>query len=185
MSIKKIILTFLCIIVLGQMAYSDETIQAQKNAYRHNNKGLLYLQDKYYFGAIKEFEIAIDLLPNTQATASFYTNLGNTYEKIGHPDLAKPCFEKAVSLNVLCFDYYLRLAENYSKLGIVEQKIEEFQNKPFSPLNDIMIGLLLIQKGDVSIGITMLDIFCEKEPNLLITTGVKQYLEKITKEKLQ
>ena len=82
------------------------------------------------------------------------------------------------------FWLYLKVAENYSKLGIVDSKLKEYQNKPFSPLNDIMIGLLYIQKGEVSTGITTLDIFCDNEPNLLITAGVRKYLEKITSEKL-
>ncbi len=172
------------IMLLAQTVYADEKIEAQRNAYRHNNKGLLYLKDKYYFGAIKEFEIAIDLLPNSQASATFYYNLGKTYETIGYPDKAMPCFEKALKLNVLCFDYYLTLSENYKKLGLTEKKLKEFQDKPYYPLNDIMIGLLYIQKGDVSTGVTTLDLFCDKESKLLVTSGVRKYLEKITNEKL-
>ncbi len=184
MYLKKILILISVFLILSPLAYTDETIAAQRNAYRHNNKGLLYLKDKYYFGAIKEFEIAIDLLPDKQASSVFYTNLGNTYENIGYPELAKVCYEKALKLNFLCFDNYLKLAENYSKLGIIDEKITEFQNKPYSPLNDIMIGLLYIQKGQISTGITMLDIFCDKEPDLIITFGVKNYLTKITQEKL-
>ena len=106
MSIKKCIIWLLTIFLCQQASFAaDHEIKAQNNAYRHNNKGLVYLSEKYYYGAIKEFQIAIDLNPNTQASAVYYTNLGKTYEKIGYNDLARPCFEKAVSLNVLCFDY--------------------------------------------------------------------------------
>lgn len=166
---------------MQQYSYADHTIEAENNAYRHNNQGLLYLKEKYYFGAIKEFQIAIDLLPNSQATAVYYVNLGKTYEEIGYPALARNCFEKAVSINVLCFDYYLKLAENYKKLGIVDEKLIEFQNKTESPLNEVMVGLLFIQKGHISTGVTVLDEFCNKEQNLLITAGIKEYLKKITK----
>jgi len=179
---KLLIICTILLIILP--VWADETIKAQNNAYRHNNKGLLYLEEKYYFGAIKEFQIAIDLVPNSQASASYYINLGTTYEKIGYPELAKPCFEKAVSINALCFDYYLKLAQNYKNLGIVDEKLIEFQNKTPSPLNDIMIGLLYIQNGHVTTGITVLDDFCNKEPNLLITAGVKNYINQIIKEKL-
>ncbi len=184
MYLKKIVILFLFLFIIAQCAHCDETIKAENNAYRHNNKGLLYLKDNYYYGAIKEFQIAIDLVPDSQASAAFYVNLAETYEKIGYPSLAKPCFEKAVSINPLCFDYYLRLAKNYKNLEIVDEKITEFQNKPPSPLNDIMIGLLYIQKGQVTTGITILDDFCSKEPNLLITEGVKSYINKTVKEKL-
>ena len=181
MSLRKLLIAFLCVFFIGLHCHADQTIEAENNAYRHNNQGIIYLKEKYYFGAIKEFKIAIDLLPNSQATAVYYVNLGKTYEEIGYPELARPCFEKAVSINVLCFDYYLKLAENYKKLGIVDEKLIEFQGKTESPLNEIMVGLLFIQKGDVSTGVTVLDEFCNKETNLLITTGVKEYINKITK----
>ena len=183
MYLKKLFIIF-CILISALPVLADETIKAQNNAYRHNNKGLAYLKENYYFGAIKEFQIAIDLVPDSQASASYYVNLGTTYEKIGYHTLAKPCFEKAVSINVLCFDYYLKLARNYKNLGIVDEKILEFQNKAHSPLNDVMIGLLYIQKGAVQTGITMLDDFCSKEPNLLITDGVQNYIKNLAAEKL-
>ena len=181
MYLKRIFIIIVCILFCGQCCYAVQTIDAEKNAYRHNNKGIMYLKEKYYFGAIEEFKIAIDLLPNSQATAVYYSNLGRTYEEIGYPELARSCFEKAVSINVLCFDYYLKLAQNYKKLGIVNEKLLEFQNKTNSPLNEIMVGLLFIHKGDISTGVTVLDEFCNKEPNLLITVGVKEYLKQITK----
>lgn len=182
MFIKRTLLSLIIFCIICLSAYPDETIKAQNNAYRHNNKGITYLEEKNFYGAIKEFQIAIDLNPNSQAAAVYYTNLGKTYEKIGYYDLARPCFEKAMSLNTLCFDYYLQLAENYNKLGITDEKLEEFQSRTDSPLNKIMTGLLYIQKGYKTTGITMLDDFCDKEPNLLITTGVKNYLKEITKE---
>lgn len=167
-------------LIIQNCCFADEQIKAENNAYRHNNKGLIYLEEKYYYGAIKEFQIAIDLNPKSQASAVYYSNLGKTYEKIGYHDLARPCFEKAVSLNVLCFDYYLKMAENYKNLGIAQSMLEQYQNKKTSPLNDIVIGLLYIQTGKKETGITVLDEFCNKEPNLLITTGVKNYLKSIT-----
>lgn len=184
MYLRKIFIIVFSLLITSQLVFADQTIEAENNAYRHNNMGLIYLKEKYYFGAIKEFQIAIDLLPNSQATASYYTNLGKTYEIIGYHDLAKPCFEKALSINILCFDHYLKLAQNYKNLGIVNKKLEEFQKKTDSPLNQIMVGLLFIQKGDVYTGITVLDEFCNKEPNLMITVGVKNYIKEITTKKL-
>ena len=181
MYLKKIFIILFCLSFYGQYCFANQTIEAENNAFRHNNQGILYLKEKYYFGAIKEFKIAIDLLPNSQATAVYYSNLGRTYEEIGYPELARYCFKKAVTINVLCFDYYLKLAQNYKKLDIVDEKLFEFQNKTDSPLSQIMVGLLFIQKGDVSTGVTVLDDFCDKEPNLLITIGIKEYLSQITK----
>ena len=181
MYLKKILIIFFTLI-FAQASFGAWDIKAENNAYIHNNKGITYLEEKYYFGAIKEFQMAINLLPDKQATAIFYTNLGKTYEKIGYPNLAKECYEKAIKINVLCFDYHLQLAENYKTLNILEEKITEFQNKEFSPLNNVMLGLLFIQKGEVSTGITILADFCDKEKDLLITVGVKNYLKSITKK---
>lgn len=172
------------LLIFSVDCFSQEALDAQKNAYRHNNKGLLYLQDNYYYGAIKEFQIAIELNPNSQASAIYYVNLAKTYEKIGYPDLARPCYEKAVKINRLCFDYYLKLAENYKKLGIVEEKLNQYILDDTSPFNDIIVGLLYIQNDNVETGITVLDDFCNKEPNLLITIGVREYLDKLTNIKL-
>ncbi len=177
---KYLIIFFFFVFSLNFAQAEVIEMKAENNAYRHNNLGLMYLNEKYYYGAIKEFQIAIDLMPNSQATATFYLNLGKAYEAIGYYKLAQPCFEKALSINVLCFDYYLKTAENYKKLGILNEKLIEFQTKPYSPLNDIMVGLIYIQKGHVTTGITILDDFCNKEQNLLITTGVKEYIKSIT-----
>ncbi|MCD7879887.1 MAG: tetratricopeptide repeat protein [Candidatus Gastranaerophilales bacterium] len=180
----KLLLVFLFFISSQIFVCADETIKAQNNAYIHNNRGLMYLSENYYFGAIKEFQMAIDLNPNSQASSAYYINLADTYEKIGYYGIARPYYEKAVSLNPLCFNYYLKMTKNYKTLGIVDEKLAEFEAKKDSPLNDVIIGLLYIQKGQVPTGITVLDDFCDKEPNLLITVGVRNYLNQIVKEKL-
>ena len=182
MFIKKAVLLLIIAVSISQASFADQTIAARNNAYMHNNKGLVYLDQNYYFGAIKEFQMAIDLNPDSQASATFYINLGVTYDKLGYYELAKPCFEKALSLNALCFDYYLRVADNYKKLGIVEQKLIEFDNNKKSPLNEIMVGLLLVKKGKVNVAIMVLDDFCNKEPKLIITPSVLKYLSTLTGE---
>ena len=181
MHIKKVILSLFLIVYSALPIFADEFINAKNNAYRHNNKGLIYLDEKYYFGAIKEFEIAIALNPNSQSSATYYSNLGKTYELIGCYDLAQPLFEKAVTLHPLYFDYYLQMVKNYKKLGIVNKKLKEFKQKKYTPLNDIVIGLLYIEKGETRTGITILDDFINKEEKLIVTKGVKKYLQEITK----
>ena len=181
MHLKYFIVLFFIFFLSGLEVFSYAPIKAENNAYRHNNKGLDYLKENYYFGAIKEFQIAIDLMPNAQASSVYYVNLAMTYEKIGYPELALPNYEKALLLNPLYFDYYLRLAECYKKLGLVEEKLQEYKDKNKNPLDNIMIGLLFIQKGEISTGITLLDNFCNEEQELIITLGVKEYINKIIK----
>ena len=78
MFIKKLFIFIIILLSFSQCSLGIDNIKAQNNAYWHNNKGLIYLEEKYYFGAIKEFQIAIDLNPNSQASAVFYTNLEKT-----------------------------------------------------------------------------------------------------------
>lgn len=181
--IFKIIILFHVLFFLAGRALSVVEINSETNAYRHNNKGIIYLQEKYYFGAIREFETAIGILPDKQASAVFYTNLAETYDKIGYHRKAEPLYEKALSLNGLNASYYINLAESYKKSGTVDEKLKLYESKKNSPLNQIMTGLLYIQKGDISSGIIELDDFCDKEPNLLVTPGIRAYIKKINDEK--
>ena len=156
------------------------TIDAEKDAFLHNNVGLNYLKDRIYYAAIQEFKIAIQLSPNTQATAIFKNNLGDTYTYIGYPDMARICYEDAIKLYGLNFKYYLNLAECYKTLGITQTKIKEYSSST-SPYDKIMLGLLYIQTGSVRKGVNTLDELCSEEPDLLIIPAIRQYLREITK----
>ena len=157
------------------------TIDAEKNAFQHNNIGLNYLKEKVYYAAIEEFKIAITLSQNAQSTAVYKTNLGNTYMIIGYPDMARTCYEDALKMYGLNFQYYINLAKCYDQLHIVQSKIKEY--KASNSLYDkIMLGLLYIQIGEKRRGVIVLDDLCLSEPDLLITNAIKQYLTEITKE---
>lgn len=151
-------------------------IEAEKNATMHNNKGVKYMKDYWYYPAIQEFKIAISLSPETQASAVYYNNLGECYMKIGYPDLAQDCFEHAVKLYTLNFRYFQNLADCYDSLGIVDTKIAQtYENT--NPLNYIMRGLLLEKQGRIQDAITVLDEFTDTEPDLLVTPAVKEYIQ--------
>ena len=180
---KKIICLFLLLLMFiccGYRKPDKYTINASQNAFYHNNLGLNYLRDRIYYAAIEEFKIAITLSPNTQATAVFKNNLGKTYMYIGYPDLAKVCFEDALKLYGLNFQYYVDLVKCYQELNLAQIKIAEY--KVSENLYDrIMLGLLYIQTGETRRGIVILDDICSGEPDLLITPAIKQYLSDITK----
>ena len=156
-------------------------IDAGKDAYYHNNVGLNYLRDRIYYAAIQEFKIAINLSPDTQATAIFKSNLGETYMYIGYPDMARVCFEDARKLYGLNFKYYLNLADCYSQLNIVNSKISEYQ-KSESLYDKIMLGILYIKNGEKRRGILALDEICISEPDLLITPAIRQYIKDTAKD---
>lgn len=183
--IKKIFIYFLITITVLCSAYRKPDkyiIQAEKDAYFHNNMGIRYLEDKIYYAAIQEFKIAINLSPSTQASAIFYNNLGETYMFIGYPDMAKTCFEDAIKLYGLNFKYYLNLCECYKALKITNTKISEFQSSK-NVYDKIKLGILYIETNQVRKGVNLLDELCMEEPDLMITPAIRQYLKEIINSK--
>lgn len=152
------------------------TIRAEKDAFYHNNVGLNYLQDRIYYAAIQEFKIAISLSPSTQASAIFYNNLGETYNYIGYPDMAKDCFENAIKLYGLNFKYYMNMADCYVNLGIAQKKINEFYGAN-DVYKKIQLGILYIKTGQKRKGVNLLDEICAEEPDLMITPAIRQYIK--------
>lgn len=184
--IKKIFISLLFFIIIFSCGYKKPyqyVIEAGKDAQFHNNVGLRHFRDRAYYAAIQEFKIAISLSPSSQASAVYYNNLGETYNFIGYPDLAEGCFNDAIRLYGLNFKYYLNLVETYDKLNLIDIKIRELTSSE-DAFDRIKLGLLYIQRRDFRIGVNILDEFCYKEPDLIITPAIKQYIDKIAKENL-
>ena len=182
MSLKHKILSLfiLCSCVFCFCASSD-TLDAGKNATLHNNLGINYLKENNYVGAIKEFQIAIQLNPKSQVTATYYYNLGMVYTRLRKYKDAKSCYEMALKINPLYFRYYVDTVKTYKALNILDKELQKHLKEKGNPLNDLYIGLIYIEQGKKSIGITTLDNFCANEPNLMITDGVRTYLNQMSK----
>lgn len=177
---KTLILTLLFFAVMFSGYRKPETyvVDSEKNAAMHNNRGIMYMKDYWWYPAIQEFKIAISLSPNVQASSVYYNNLGECYMKVGSPQLAQDCFERALGLYTLNFKFYLNLAECYEELGIIDAKIlQTYENE--NPLNMIMRGLLLEKKGQLREAIVTLDEFTVKEPDLIVTEAVRDYIKTI------
>lgn len=158
------------------------TIDPEKNAFEHNNKGVMYVEEKCYYAAIQEFKMAISLNPKKQATAVYFNNLGKIYMTIGYPDLALDCFQNAVIQYNLNFEYYQNLAQCYQKLGQVNDKINYYRENLSNPLSKVMLGLLYEQSGDKKKAVITLDDFSMSEPSLIITPAVKKHIQKLVLE---
>lgn len=155
------------------------TIDPEKNAYEHNNMGIIYLEEKDYYAAIQEFKIAISLNPKTQATAVYFNNLGKVYMKIGYPDLAMDCFKNAITQYSLNFEFYKNLVECYKAQNKIAEQLEIYKTKNDSPYDKVMLGLLYEQSGDIRKAIFVLDEFAMAEPSLMITSAVKLYIQEL------
>ena len=157
-------------------------IDPVKNAYYHNNLGVMYVEEKSYYAAIQEFKMAISLNPSTQATAVYFNNLGKVYMEIGYPNLALDCFQNALTQYNLNLEFYENLAKCYKALNMDNAKLKGYQQKLETPLDKIMLGLLYEQSGNKKKAITVLDEFTNSEPDLLITPSVKNYIQKLVND---
>ena len=108
---KKIVIILVMLFFTAIAANAAGTIATyvidpEKNAYHHNNLGVMYIEEKDYYAAIQEFKMAISLNPKTQATATYFNNLGRVYMIIGYPEMALDCFQNALKQYPLNFEYY-------------------------------------------------------------------------------
>ena len=184
--IKKLTILFLSSLILFCCGYKKPdkyVIEAERDAYWHNNVGINYRKDRIYYAAIQEFKIAISLSPSTQASAVFHNNLGETYLFINYPDAAKICFEDAIKLYGLNLKYYMNLVKAYIQLNEAEIKIKEFENSE-NIYDRIKLGILYIETNEARKGVNVLDDICNSEPDLLITPAIRQYIKQTIKEKL-
>jgi len=176
-----IVLMFFAVFTSGYKKPDVYVIDASKDAQLHNNRGVEYRSEKCYYAAIQEFKIAISLSPNTQASAIYYTNLGDTFMEIGYPDMAQDAYERALNQYSLNLLYYKNLVKCFQAQNIIPVKIQQY-SKDKSPLSRIMLGLLYAQNGDLRRAIITLDDFAMSEPDLMITSAVKQELRELVKQ---
>ena len=184
---KKIIIIFLILFFI-QPAFSKPgtivsyTIDAEKNAYLHNNKGIEYVSERQYYAAIQEFKIAISLNPKKQSTAVYFNNLGKVYMMIGYPQLAQDCFENSIKQYSLNFEYYKNLADCYKELGLIDKKLNFYKNEAKQkPMYNILVGLLEERQGNSKKAIITFDEFANSEPDLIITPAIKSYTKELVK----
>lgn len=186
MNLKKLIIIF-CLIFTGIFTSGYRrpdfyTINAEKNAYVHNNIGLNYMMERIYYAAVQEFKIAISLSPNRQASAVFYNNLGEAYMFLGSLDEAEQCFKDSLIYYGLNLKTYMNMAMCYKLKGVLPYRIADYSQPSKNPLDQVMLGVLYIENGEKKKGVAVLDDFCMTEPDLIITQGIRKYLAEITKE---
>lgn len=170
------IVVIICCIAITTGATFE--IDAARNASLHNNIGVNYMRELNYFSAIKEFEIAIMLNPDTQASAIYYNNLGKVYLKIGYPALAEKSFKEAIKRNGMNFEYYQNLVTSFKGQNKLQSELKKYQNSN-NPTSAVYSGLILIEMGKLESGINRLDEFCFDEPEMILTKGVRAYIQKV------
>jgi hypothetical protein len=97
--------------------------------------------------------------------------------------LAQDCFENAIKLYGLNFQYYLNIVNCYKAQGLASSKIASLQVSP-NIYDRIKLGILYIEMGETRRGVNLLDEISMANPDLLITPAIRQYISKVIKEKL-
>lgn len=177
-TLKVFVLLVIIVFCVGYAKPDVETIDSQKNAYFHNNRGLVYVEQGNYYAAVKEFKIAIDLNPGTQATSVYYNNLGNVYYKLEFSRYAAQCFESARTLYPLNVEYYKNLAKAYRQQGVLASKIKYYSSSK-NVLDRVLLGFMYLEAGNKQRAMVLFDSFCMTEPDLMLTNGVKYYMRQI------
>lgn len=167
-------------------------IDAAKNAKWHNTKGVNYYKDGDYYAALKEFKMAVELSPYSQASAVYYNNLGKVYLIFGmiqkgqnlttkggdFSKMATLAFEEAILKDCMKFEYYKNLAEAYELMGIASQKKDFLiRNINTNPFNGILAGIILVNEGKTKEGARFLYNFALNNSDLIITDDVKKFLK--------
>ena len=175
----KIFILALYLIFFIQQAFSyDIMIDPTRNGIKHNNKGIMYMQEGYLPQAIKEFQIAIELNPNMETTGIYYDNMGICYMRLGIYKMAINCFELAMKQNPMCFLYYQHLVQGFKNEKLLKKKKIEHQQKiKNNYLNTIVVALIAIECKEVDEGKRMLLEFIKNEPKIYISHSIRQYLK--------
>lgn len=181
-----LILTFLISIsfadnktLRGLDSYQTAVIDASKNARGHSNMGNLYYDEKNYIGAIKEYEIALNLTEIPRQKAVYMYNIANCLYNLGDYKNSKIYSEKAILNDYMNISYYKLLAKNIVKLKLETLEIEKLNQDKNNPFNEILVGLIYLEKEEKTIALTILDDFVNKYPKMLVTQDVIQIIKQI------
>jgi len=191
----KLLIIFTAFLFLGAPAFAYgegivQPIDAQNNAQMHNNQGVLYLRERDYLAAIKEFKIAIAINPKTQASATYYNNLGCAYLEIAklqstHANLKKEgdfahfaqiSFEDAIKLDGMNLTFYKNLVDTFYYQGTMNKSYLKYRDSK-NDFDKIIVGFIHQKQGRTEAAKTVFDEFVSQNPNLLISKSLAQYIQ--------
>ena len=181
----KYLKILLIILIIPLIQGETFVVDPVKNAVWHNERGLYFLKLGNYLGAIQEFKIAISLNDNTQASASFYNNLGISYYNLQVYNLASECFEKAVNLDPNFLRYYENLINSYEEHKVLDNVIKQYediiQKDRYNSRAYLMLGLISKKQGNKPEAVMYLSEYVRLEPDLNLTGQIEEILRDLRK----
>jgi len=173
------------IIIILAVQGNTYVIDPPKNAVWHNEQGLFYMQEGYYYQAACEYRLAISLSSNTAATATFYNNLGIVYQRAQKDKWALECFQKAIQMNPNFLEYYQNMIKVYKTKSMLTTLINKYSKiAKKSNANSktwLVLGLAYLEMHKYDEAVICLNKFKKLEPNLLLTEGVDKILDQFNR----
>jgi len=163
----------------GLDGFVENKIDAAKNARLHNNMGNIYFDEKKYFAALKEYEIAFNLANKTQASGAYLYNISRCYFILGNYSLAKNAILGAIKKDCINLTFYEMLVDCIVKLNEVESELQKYITDTSNPYNRIIVGLIYLKTDRKMQARATFDDFISQNPDMLITDDIRLMLNRI------
>lgn len=167
--------------IRGLDGFVFNKIDATKNARVHSNMGNIYFAENNYISALKEYQIAFNLVPNSQASAVYLYNIAQCFVKLNDYNSALKAIKGAIEKDSINITYYDFLAQCCIKLGIYETEIQKLINDTKNPYNRVVVGLIYLKTNQKNNAIIIFDEFINQYPKMIITNDIKMIMNKINK----
>lgn len=163
----------------GLKGFEENTIDAAKNARLHSNMGNIYFDEKNYTAALKEYQIAFNLVPDDPDSSIYLYNIARCFINLGAPDIAIKPLEGAISKNYTNLIYYETLADCYVKTNTAKKELNDYLKNAQNPYNKIMAGFIYLKMGDKITALTIFDDFINEHPKMIVVQDIKTLIKKL------
>ena len=163
----------------GADGFVQNIIDPTKNARLHSNMGNVYFDEKKYISALKEYEIAYNISPSSQASGAYLNNIAKCYIALGQYNLALNAIEGAIKKDCINIEYYKTLVDLYIKLNIQNTKLDEHLKDNKNPYNKIIVGFIYKNTGRRMQAKAVFDDFVVSYPDMIITPDVQSILRQM------
>ncbi len=171
-----------CHFSMQAFAADNDYYQMDDNAIYHFHQGEMWMSVGQYGAAIREFQIAIRLKPETAMTSSLYNDLGSAYLEAREFPRAIVSFQQAIKLNPNFSLYYENLVRAYGKEGEIQSAIAQLHQATQNNHNDVqawyLLGLLYKANGYKTASRNAFQTFVQLAPSSELTDVAKLYLGK-------
>lgn len=163
----------------GLDGYIENQIDAKKNARLHNNMGNIYFDEKKYFSALAEYQIAFNLDNESQSSGVYLYNIARTMMILKDYSGAKRAIEGAIFKDCMNITYYTTLVDCLIKLNIEEKEITKYINDNKNPYNRIIVGLIYLKTNKIMQARATFDDFLIQYPDMQISDDIRAILNNI------